>query len=211
MQKTFLTSLLIIAFNFAVLGQEVKTIMTIESIVNTKEISNKNIKPNNQAKIIWAENYKQKQTDIAFVYLHGFGASSREGEPIMSQLSKNYNANVYMSRLKEHGISRDDSFKNLTPENYIETAEEALSIGKIIGKKIILVSTSTGGSLSLKLASEDSSDVLGLILYSPFIDLVNPAFKMIVTPEGKAGFIKMNKGSEKDLKKKLNSGLQFTI
>ena len=196
MQKTFLTSLLLIAFNFVFLGQEVKTIMTIESIVNTKEISNKNIKPNNQAKIIWAKNYKQKQTDIAFVYLHGFGASSREGEPIMSQLSKKYNANIYMSRLKEHGISREDNFKNLTPENYIETAKEALLIGKIIGKKIILVSTSTGGSLSLKLASEDSNDILGLILYSPFIDLINPAFKIIVTPEGKAGFVKMNEGSE---------------
>ena len=115
MQKTFLTSLLLIAFSFVFLGQEVKTITTIESIVNTKEISNKNIKPNNQAKIIWAKNYKQKQTDIAFVYLHGFGASNREGEPIMSQLSKKYNANIYMSRLKEHGISREDNFKNLTP------------------------------------------------------------------------------------------------
>jgi glycerophosphoryl diester phosphodiesterase len=196
MQKTFLTSLLLIAFSFVVLGQEVKTITTIESIVNTKEISNKNIKPNNQAKIIWAKNYKQKQTDIAFVYLHGFGASNREGEPIMSQLSKKYNANIYMSRLKEHGISREDNFKNLTPENYIESAKEALLIGKIIGKKIILVSTSTGGSLSLKLASEDSNDILGLILYSPFIDLINPAFKIIATPEGKAGFVKMNKGSE---------------
>jgi glycerophosphoryl diester phosphodiesterase len=196
MQKTFLTSILLIAFNFVVLGQEVKTITTIESIVNTKEISNKNIKPNNQAKIIWAKNYKQKQTDIAFVYLHGFGASSREGEPIMSQLSEKYNANIYMSRLKEHGISREDNFKNLTPENYIESAKEALLIGKIIGKKIILVSTSTGGSLSLKLASEDSNDILGLILYSPFIDLINPAFKIIVTPEGKAGFVKMNEGSE---------------
>ncbi|QVY65291.1 glycerophosphodiester phosphodiesterase family protein [Polaribacter sp. Q13] len=194
MQKTFLTSLLLIAFNFTVLGQEVKTIMTIESIVKKKEDSNKNIKPNNDARIIWADNYKNKQSDIAFVYLHGFGASSREGEPIMSMLSKKYNANVYLSRLKEHGIQRDDSFKKLTPENYLETAKEALSIGKIIGKKVILVSTSTGGTLSLKLASEDAS-ILGLIMYSPFVGLKNPAFAAITTPEGKAGFIKMN-GSE---------------
>ncbi|MDN3619865.1 glycerophosphodiester phosphodiesterase family protein [Polaribacter undariae] len=194
MQKTFLTSLLLIAFNFIVLGQEVKTIMTIESIVKKKEDSNKNIKPNNDARIIWADNYKNKQSDIAFVYLHGFGASGREGEPILSMLSKKYNANVYVSRLKEHGIQRDDSFSKLTPENYIETAKEALSIGKIIGKKVILVSTSTGGTLSLKLASEDTS-ILGLVMYSPFIGLKNPAFAAITTPEGKAGFIKMN-GSE---------------
>ncbi|SDR72098.1 Glycerophosphoryl diester phosphodiesterase [Polaribacter sp. KT25b] len=194
MQKTFLTFILI-AFGFAIKAQEVQSIKNIESIIHDKEISNKNIKPNNQAKIIWSESYKEKQSPIAFVYLHGFGASSREGEPIMSQLSKKYNANVYMSRLKEHGISREDSFSKLTPDNYIETAKEALSIGKLIGKKIILVSTSTGGSLSLKLASEDNS-IAGLIMYSPFIDLKNPAFKMITTPEGKAGFIKMNKGSK---------------
>lgn len=195
MKKTFLTSLLLISFNFAVLGQEVRTVMTIESIINTKENSNKNIKPNNHAKIIWANDFKQKQSDIAFVYLHGFGASSREGQPIMSQLSKKYNANVFMTRLKEHGISREDSFKKLTPENYLETAKEALLIGKLIGKKIILVSTSTGGALSLKLASEDDS-IAGLVMYSPFIDLKNPAFKAITTAQGKAGFIQMNKGSE---------------
>ncbi len=195
MQRTFLISVLLFAIHLAVFGQEVKSIKTIESIVNAKEKSILNIKPNNQAKIIWADNFNQKQSEIAFVYLHGFGASSREGEPIMSQLSKKYNANVYMSRLKEHGINREDSFKHLTPENYLASAKEALSIGKIIGKKIILVSTSTGGSLSLKLASEENS-IAGLIMYSPFIDLKNPAFKMIVTPEGKAGFIKMNKGSE---------------
>lgn len=195
MQKTFLIFIFLITFSVVIKAQEIQSIKNIESIIHNKEISNKNIKPNNQAKIIWSENYKEKQSPIAFVYLHGFGASSREGEPIMSKLSKKYNANVYLSRLKEHGINREDSFKNLTPENYLETAKEALLIGKLIGEKVILVSTSTGGSLSLKLASEDSS-VAGLIMYSPFIDLKNPAFKMIVTQEGKAGFIKMNKGSE---------------
>ena len=195
MQKTFLIFIYLITFSFVIKAQEIQSIKNIESIIHNKEISNKNIKPNNQAKIIWSESYKEKKSPIAFVYLHGFGASGREGEPIVSKLSKKYNANVYVSRLKEHGISRENSFKNLTPENYLETAKEALLIGKLIGEKVILVSTSTGGSLSLKLASEDSS-IAGLIMYSPFIDLKNPAFKMIVTQEGKAGFIKMNKGSE---------------
>ncbi|MCL5126870.1 glycerophosphodiester phosphodiesterase family protein [Algibacter sp. L4_22] len=195
MQKTFFTFIFLITFGFVIKAQEIQSVKNIENIVNAKESNTKNIKPNNQARIIWSENYKEKQSPIAFVYLHGFGASSREGEPIMSKLSKRYNANVYMSRLKEHGIKRADNFKDLTPENYLETAKEALSIGKLIGEKVILVSTSTGGSLSLKLASEDSS-IAGLIMYSPFIDLINPAFKTIVTPEGKAGFIKMNKGSE---------------
>lgn len=170
------------------------TINTIESIIKTAENKVTDLKPNNEARIIWAKNHKEQQTDIAFVYLHGFGASNREGEPIMSMLSDEFSANVYMSRLKEHGLSRDDSYKYLTPENYIDSAKEALAIGKIIGKKVILVSTSTGGTLSLKIASEDDS-IAGLILYSPFIDLKNPGFESILTPEGKAAIVSRNGGS----------------
>ena len=194
MKKYTLSVLFFILFITVVKGQEVVNLTTIESNINHKEANIKGMKSGNEAKIIWSENYKEKQSPIAFVYLHGFGASSREGQPVMSMLSNKYNANVYLSRLKEHGLGRDDNYINLTPENYIASAKEALEIGKRIGEKVILVSTSTGGTLSLKLASEDTS-ILGLIMYSPFIGLKNPAFAAITTPEGKAGLIKMN-GSE---------------
>jgi glycerophosphoryl diester phosphodiesterase/esterase/lipase len=194
MKKYTLSVLFFILFITVVKGQEVVNLTTIESNINHKEANIKGMKSGNEAKIIWSENYKEKQSPIAFVYLHGFGASSREGQPVMSMLSKKYNANVYLSRLKEHGLGRDDNYINLTPENYIASAKEALEIGKRIGEKVVLVSTSTGGTLSLKLASEDTS-ILGLIMYSPFIGLKNPAFAAITTPEGKAGLIKMN-GSE---------------
>lgn len=194
MNKNILSFLFLILFITVVKGQDVVNLAALEKSIHNKEANSKGMKSGNEARIIWSENYKEKQSPIAFVYLHGFGASGREGEPVMSMLSKKYNANVYLSRLKEHGLDRDDNFINLTPENYIASAKEALEIGKKIGKKVILVSTSTGGTLSLKLASEDAS-ILGLVMYSPFIGLKNPAFAAIVTPEGKAGFIKMN-GSE---------------
>ncbi|NRT15263.1 glycerophosphoryl diester phosphodiesterase/esterase/lipase [Flavobacterium sp. 28A] len=189
---TVLLALSISLSNAQIVTKE-STINTIETAINAAEQKLENLKPDNEARIIWAKDFKEKQSPIAFVYLHGFGASNREGQPIMSMLSKTYNANVYLSRLKEHGLNREDNFKNLTPENYIASAKEALEIGKIIGKQVILVSTSTGGTLSLKLAAEDPS-IAGLIMYSPFIDLKNPAFASILTPEGKAGFIKMNGG-----------------
>lgn len=194
MKKFSITFLLFTLFITAIKAQEVESLATIQNSIYQKEINVADIKLGNEAKIIWSQKYKEKQSPIAFVYLHGFGASNREGEPIMSLLSKKYNANVYMSRLKEHGLDRDDNFKYLTPENYVASAQEALKIGKTIGEKVILVSTSTGGTLSLKLASEDTS-IAGLIMYSPFIGLKNPAFAAILSPEGKAGFIKSN-GSE---------------
>lgn len=162
----------------------------IDSLIAINEAKVEKIKPNNEAEIIWADKYEHQKSPISFVYLHGFGASQREGEPIMGMLSKKYNANIYMSRLKEHGIQRENNFEYLTPENYVNSAKKAVEIGKLIGNKVILVSTSTGGTLSLKLASDDPS-ILGLILYSPFIELIQPQMEAILTKEGKANFIKM--------------------
>ena len=193
MKKLFITFQILISFTALVKGQELKTLTNlavVENELKVKETLVEGLKPNNEAKFIWAKNYEQKKSPIAFVYLHGFGASSREGEPVMGMLSKKYNANVYMSRLKEHGINRENSFEYLTPTNYVASAKEALEKGKLIGEKVILVSTSTGGTLSLKLASEDKS-VLGLIMYSPFVGLINPAMAAITTKEGKDQFVEI--------------------
>jgi len=169
-------------------------LIELDASIAEKEAKIQGIRTNNQAKIIWASEFFEKKTPIAFVYLHGFGASHREGEPVMKLLSEKYKAHVYMARLKEHGIDRSNSFEYLTPNNYINSAREALEIGRTLGDKIILVSTSTGGALSLILASE-VKDILGLVLYSPFIDLKEPSQKMLIKPGGKEHFIR-SVGSE---------------
>lgn len=179
-----------LCFCSSVFGQQrINTveISKLDSYIAANEAKIIGIRPNNAAKIMWADGYQNKKTAIAFVYLHGFGASHREGEPVLKMLSSKYKANIFLSRLEEHGINRENSFEFLTPENYIASAKQALEIGKILGKKVILISTSTGGTLSLKLASEDPS-ISGLILYSPFVDLYDPAMSGIILPGGKEKF-----------------------
>lgn len=176
--------------NFAVvIAQQTAEIplKQLDGYIAAQEDTVQGLKPNNEAHIIWKK--KNQKTPISIVYLHGFGASSREGEPVVSKLAETFGWNVYMSRLQSHGISREDAFKNLTPENYIASAKEALAIGKKIGKKVLLVSTSTGGTLSLILASEEKN-LAGLVMYSPFIGLKNPALAAITQPGGKEFFIK---------------------
>lgn len=190
MKKAINTLLASLFFCTYIFGQEVISTIEIEkldSYIAAKEAKIIGIRPNNEAEIMWADGYQNKKTAIAFVYLHGFGASHREGEPVLKMLSAKYNANIFLSRLEEHGINRENSFEFLTPENYIASAKQALEIGKILGEKVILVSTSTGGTLSLKLASEDPS-ISGLILYSPFVDLYNPAMSGIIQSDGKEKF-----------------------
>jgi len=65
----------------------------------------------------------------------------------------------------------------------IKSAKEAIAIGKLLGKKIILMSTSTGGTLSLYLAQNDPQ-VAALILYSPNIDLYDPRSFLLTQPWG---------------------------
>ena len=140
------------------------------------------IKPNNQAKIIWADSSKT-QTDYAIVYLHGFSASQMEGDPVHQNIAKQFHCNLYLARLAEHGIDTTEDLMNLTAEKYWESAQLAYAIGKQIGKKVILMSTSTGGTLALQLAA-NYPEIAGLILYSPNIEIFDPSAPLLNNPWG---------------------------
>lgn len=159
----------------------VASINALDSYITAMEAPHK-IKPNNQAKIIWADSSKS-QTEYALVYLHGFSASQMEGDPVHQNIAKQFNCNLYLARLAEHGIDTTEDLMNLTAENYWESAKLAYAIGKQIGKKVILMSTSTGGTLALQLASV-YPEIAGLILYSPNIEVFNPSAPLLDNPWG---------------------------
>jgi esterase/lipase len=141
------------------------------------------IKPDNEARIVWANDSLKTKTEYALVYLHGFTASQGEGDPVHHDLAKKFGCNLYLSRLAEHGIDTTEPMINLTSDNYWETAKQALAIGKQIGNKVILVGTSTGGTLALKLAAE-YPDVYALILMSPNIAINDPTAWILNNPWG---------------------------
>jgi esterase/lipase len=140
------------------------------------------IKPNNQARIIWADSSKT-QTEYAIVYLHGFSASQMEGDPVHQNIAKQFHCNLYLARLAEHGIDTTEDLMNLTAEKYWESAKLAFAIGKQLGKKVILMGTSTGGTLALQLAA-NYPEIAGLILYSPNIEVFNPSAPLLNNPWG---------------------------
>jgi esterase/lipase len=159
----------------------VASIDTLDSYITAMEAPHK-IKPNNQAKIIWADSSKS-QTEYALVYLHGFSASQMEGDPVHQNIAKQFNCNLYLARLAEHGIDTTEDLMNLTADQYWESAKLAYAIGKQIGKKVILMSTSTGGTLALQLAA-NYPEIAGLILYSPNIEVFNPSAPLLDNPWG---------------------------
>ncbi len=140
---------------------------TLERYIDSNESLHK-LKPDNEARIVWFDSNKTK-TEYAIVYLHGFSASQGEGKPMHTNIAKEFGCNLYLSRLAEHGIDTTQPMMNLTADKLWESAKQALQIGKQLGNKVILMSTSTGGTLALKLAADYPQDVYGLILMSPNI------------------------------------------
>jgi len=89
-------------------------------------------------------------------------------------IAKEFGCNLYLSRLAEHGIDTVDQLINLTADNYWESAKQAFAIGKQLGQKVILMGTSTGGTLALQLAAAYPDDIAALILLSPNISINDP-------------------------------------
>ena len=141
------------------------------------------LKPDNQARIIWANDSAKTKTPYSLVYLHGFSASQAEGDPVHRNLARRFGCNLYLSRLAEHGIDTADQLVNLTSDKYWESAKQALAIGQQIGHKVILVGTSTGGTLALKLAAQ-YPDIHALVLMSPNIAINDPNAWILNNPWG---------------------------
>ncbi|HEY2727464.1 MAG TPA: alpha/beta hydrolase [Parafilimonas sp.] len=148
------------------------TAIALEHYIDSNESLHK-LKPDNEARIVWFDSSKAK-TQYAIVYLHGFSASQEEGRPIHTDIAKEFGCNLYLSRLAEHGIDTTEPMMNFTADKYWESAKQALQIGKQLGNKVILMSTSTGGTLALKLATEYPNDVYALIMMSPNIAIHDP-------------------------------------
>jgi pimeloyl-ACP methyl ester carboxylesterase len=144
----------------------------LEEYIKNNEARHK-LKPDNEARIIWANDSLKQKTEYALVYLHGFAASQEEGNPIHVNIAREYGCNLYLSRLAEHGIDTTEPMTNLTAENYWESAMQALAIGKQLGNKVILVGTSTGGTNALQLAATFPGDISALVLMSPNIAINN--------------------------------------
>ncbi len=155
---------------------------TLDSKIAQKDIGVKNLKPNNESRLIWADSIRK--TPYSIVYLHGFSASPMEGYPTHENFAKRYGCNLYIPRLAGHGLDDKESFLNLEPKDLIDSAKEAIAIGKLIGEKVILMSCSTGSTLSIYLAAENPDDVAALIMYSPNIDLASSTSELITLPWG---------------------------
>lgn len=141
------------------------------------------LKPDNEARIIWADSTRKK-SKFSVVYLHGFSASQKEGDPIHLQFAKEFGCNLYLARLADHGVDTTEQLLYFTGDRWWQSSKEALAIGKAIGENVILMSTSTGGTMAIMLAAEYPEDVYAMINMSPNIEVNDPSAWLLNNPWG---------------------------
>ncbi len=159
------------------------TIHNVQDWVARHE-SSELIRPNNHAVLHWADSAQKQTTDFALVYLHGFSASRGEGDPIHLDFANRYGMNAFLARLDQHGLEDPEPLLHMTPASLLQSAKEAILVGNAIGRKVIVMSCSTGSTLALYLAAHHPDKIHGLICYSPNVDLANQATHLLDGPWG---------------------------
>jgi len=156
---------------------------TLAQWVDQREAGLK-LRPDNQARIIWANDSLREKTRFSVLYLHGFSASWYEGYPVHMEFARMLGANLYLSRLASHGIETSDPLIDMTPYRLYESAKEALIIAKALGEKVVVVGMSTGGTVALKLAADFPEWVDALVLLSPNIEIYDAGASLLSGPWG---------------------------
>ncbi len=137
-----------------------------------------------EKQIVWAAAEQQK-TPYSLVYIHGFSATRQETAPLSDTLAQRLGANLFYTRLTGHGRSWE-AMGEASVNDWLNDAHEALEIGRQIGEKVIIIGTSTGGTLATWLAAqEDTANLAGLVLISPNYWVRAPGAGVVLWPWGK--------------------------
>ncbi len=164
-------------------GIPLDTLYHINDLEALIELDNqdKRIRPGTESKIIWNDSIQK--TNFSIVYFHGFSATHPEGFPVHRNIAKQFGCNLFLTRFPEHGLADQNSYKNITPKQWIDYGKKAIAIGKSIGEKVIIMSTSTGGTISIYLSAYDPA-IAAQILFSPNIDLYDTNSNLLNGPWG---------------------------
>ncbi|MCH6257373.1 alpha/beta fold hydrolase [Puniceicoccaceae bacterium K14] len=157
------------------LGPRVSREISIESLVLPKNLDAylaesesryTDIVDNAQKEIVWFEEVGH-QTEYSIVYLHGFSATRQEVAPVSEEVAQSIGANVFYARFAGHGRTSVDAMLEASVGAWANDVHEALEIGKRIGKKVIVIATSSGATSLMTVLDLGEYDLHALILLSP--------------------------------------------
>lgn len=139
--------------------------------------------PRTEKVVVWADPTRHERTSLAVVYLHGFSATRQEIAPVPEMVARNLQANLFCTRLTGHGRP-GDAMGEASVNAWLNDAHEALEIGRRLGEQVVLIGTSTGGTLATWMAATAPDDLATLVLVSPNFRPRDPAAGILLLPWG---------------------------
>lgn len=157
----------------------------VDAYVRASEARVPDLRPGDGKRILWADTATHAPTPLAIVYLHGFSADPHEVEPLVSELVRDLGANAYFQRLAGHGRAAA-AMGEVEADDWLSDAAEAVAVGARLGDRVILMGTSTGGTLAAwaALQPELERDVAAVVLLSPNFQPADHSTKMLLWPWG---------------------------
>ena len=128
--------------------------------------------------IVWAHDNKQA-TEWAVVYVHGFSASRLETSPVAEHVAKQLGANLFYTRLTGHGRP-GAAMGEATVQDWLADTQEAIQIGHSLGHNVLVISCSTGSTLSTWWAtSPQAPQIQAHVFISPNFGLKDKRSELI--------------------------------
>jgi alpha-beta hydrolase superfamily lysophospholipase len=160
----------------------------VEEYVTSIESNVPDIWVGAEKQIVWARP-DRSQTERSIVYVHGFSATRQEVVPLCDSLAARLNANLFYARLKGHGRT-GEAMADATVGDWLFDLREALAVGRALGRRTVIVASSTGATLAVwavsgALTEEETKDVEALVLMSPNFGPADSRSNMLLMPWGK--------------------------
>ena len=141
------------------------------------------LKDGAQKEIVWADPATKARTPLAIVYIHGFSATKWETRPLPDKVAAGLSANLFFTRLTGHG-GDGALLASASMNDWINDVAEAIAVGERVGEKVVIIGTSTGGTLAAWAAEQPQlmRKVAGIVLISPNFELRSASIGLLNMP-----------------------------
>jgi esterase/lipase len=139
--------------------------------------------PGTEKRVTW-HGQPGERTAYVVVNLHGFSATRQETAPLAERVAAALAANLFETRLAGHG-HLERPMDAVQAEDWLADAAEALAIGARLGEKVVVIGTSTGGTLALAMSHHPSAKAVSdIVLISPNLRPRDGKARWLTRPAG---------------------------
>ena len=140
--------------------------------------------PDVAKRVVFADSTHPAKTPWSVVYIHGFSATRQETSPLSEEVARALGANLYETRLRGHGLP-GDSLGHVQARDWMGDAAFSLDVARRLGDSVLVIGTSTGGTLGVWLATLPKpvrEGLHALVLVSPNFGPKDPAAGVLTLP-----------------------------